>query len=622
MSSSDFSKVKVLYDVLNTTDSVRYAVVAGAQNITPSRFNAISKSTSSITFNIQTPSESTLLSRRIMIRNVMEITVNATFVQGTTPNGTLAINYGFSESLAPFPFQTALNTVQLTVNNNTISQNEKDVLFQLLRFNDRRDLARYNNTGPTMYDSYYAYQDSLGANNSPLGAWNDVAHDQDFQPRGSFRLLSITGNTPYDTTNPAVVARTIVIKFETIEPFMLSPLIWCDPKTNNQGFYGIQVLNCVFNLASDTSRILRSAQSQFLASSFGVGGLPGTAANPAFADLKCNLTNIEESQLFIQFYTRQPSDLVSARNCVPFAEYPRYLSPIGSVVPAASKNALTGVITPSVLTSINSQSISLNSIPDKLIICVRKSIGKQTLYDSDHFFPIKKIVINFNNKAGLLSSATTYDLYRMSLESGSNQTWFEFTGHANVGGALGKYPQGYNDIPLCGSLLALEMGNHIELDDVFSAGSIGQFQLQFSLDIENFSNEAFAANDLEICLITMNSGVFVLERGTSQTYTAILSRSDVLSAKSQPGMSGSDVKRLVGGGFDDIMKTIKNVAGAVGTYAPMAQQLLGSFGYGTSGGGTSGGGTSGGGVSGGGVSGGQVGCGVSGGRVKKHLTCM
>jgi hypothetical protein len=611
MSSSDFSKVKVLYDVLNTTDSVKYAVVAGAQNITPAKYDAISKSTSSITFNIQTPSESTLLGRRIMLRNVMEITIDATF-NAATPNGTLAVNYGFSESLAPFPFQTALNTCQLTINNNTISQNEKDVLFQLLRFNDRRDLARYNNTCPTMYDSYYAYQDSIGANNTPLGAWNDVAHDQDFQPRASFRLISITGNTPF-VTGSGIFPREIKIKFETIEPFMLSPLIWCDPKSNNQGFYGIQVLNCVFNLASDTSRILRSAQSAFLTSTY-----PATTPNLAFADLKCSLTEVSESQMFIQYYTRQPSDLVSARNCVPFAEYPRYLSPIGTALPAAAKNATTGIITPTKLNSINSQSISLNSIPDKLIICVRKAVGKQTLYDSDHFFPISKIVVNFNNKAGLLSSATQWDLWRMSVESGSNQTWAEYSGHAAVGGALGKYPNGYNEIPLCGSVLCLEMGNHIELDDVFSAGSIGQFQLQFQLDIENYSGEAFGVNDLEICLITMNSGVFVLERGTSQTYTAILSRSDVLSAKSQPGMAHSDVKRLVGGGWDDIMKTIKNVAGVVGQVAPMAQQALGAFGYGNSGGGTSGGGTSGGGTSGGGTSGG----GMSGGRVKRHLTCM
>jgi len=614
MSSSDFSKVKVLYDVLNTTDSVRYAVVAGAQNITPSKYNAISKSTSSVTFNIQTPSESTVIGRRFMIRNIMELTVNATFQAGVTPPETLAINYGYTESLAPFPFQTSLNTVQLTINNNTVSQNDKDVLFQLLRFNDRRDLARFNNTTPIMPDNYYSYQDAVGASNSPLGAWNDVAHDQDFQPRGSFRVLSIDGNTPY-AGGEDELTREIKIRFETIEPFMLSPLIWCDPKSNNQGFYGIQVLQIVFNLAADTSRMLRSAQGPILAKDYGASGAPGTTPNPAFADLKVALTDIEESQLFIQYYTRQPSDLVSARNCVPFAEYPRYLSPIGQTIAAATKNVNTQVITPAKVTSINSQSISLNSIPDKLIICVRKQVSKQTCYDSDHFFPITKIIVNFNNKAGLLSSATQYDLWRMSVESGSNQTWNEFSGWAATGKANGPggNPNGYNEVPLVGSVLCLEMGNHIELDDVFSAGSIGQFQLQFQIDFENYSNQSFAANDLEICLITMNSGVFVLERGTSQTYTAILSRSDVLSAKSQPGMSGSDVKRLVGGGWEDIMKTIKNVAGVVGQVAPLAQQAIGAFGYGQSGGGQSGGGQSGGGQSGGGA---------SGGRLKKHLAVM
>jgi hypothetical protein len=107
-----------------------------------------------------------------------------------------------------------------------------------------------------------------------------------------------------------------------------------------------------------------------------------------------------------------------------------------------------------------------------------------------------------------------------------------------------------------------------------------------------------------LVLITLNTGVFVLERGTSQTYTAILSRSDVLSASSMPGYKSSDVKRLVGGAMEDGYKSL------VG---------LPDIGSGTSGGGQSGGaygcGTSGGGQSGGGQSGG----GASGGRMKKHL---
>jgi hypothetical protein len=152
MSSADFSKVKVISDVLDTTDSVKYAVCKGAQNITPSVYNAISSSNSSITFNIQTPSESTVISRRIMLSATLNLNLQYVYLAGG-PANVLPFNYGSTEALAPFPLQSILNTIQMTVNNNTVSQNQRDVMFQLLRFNDRRELARYNNATPTMYDS-------------------------------------------------------------------------------------------------------------------------------------------------------------------------------------------------------------------------------------------------------------------------------------------------------------------------------------------------------------------------------------------------------------------------------------------------------------------------------------
>ena len=250
----------------------------------------------------------------------------------------------------------------------------RDVMFALQRFGDRREVERFNNAAPVGYDSYWNYADAVGASNNPLGAFNDCAMDESYQGRGVSRILSITGNTP----GPG--AKNITLVFETIEPLLLSPLIFMDPKYNNQGFYGIQVLNIIANVGA-TNRIFRSAQKT----------IGGAATNLSVSLLTPNA--FDTPQLFIQYYTRQPSDLVSARNCVPFAEYPRYLSPIGSEFKAATKNATTGVITPAKLTSINSQSISLNSIPDKLIICVRKQVSKQTVYDSDHFFPIS------NNRA-------------------------------------------------------------------------------------------------------------------------------------------------------------------------------------------------------------------------------
>lgn len=566
MSSSDFEKVCVQDDVLNTTDKVRYAVFKGGQNITPSQYNAISTSNSSITWNIQLPSESTVFSRRIMVRARIQLVITGNFA-ATAPNGSCLVNYGFASALGPFPLQSLCNTIQATINNNTVSQNQRDVMYQLLRFGSRRELARYNNSTPNMYDSYLNYQDALGTNNNPLGGWNNVGNDQDFQPRGAFALESITGNEPKGAI--ASNTRNVVVTFTTTEPLMLSPFIWCDPQSNNQGMYGVQTLNFVFNLGLP-NRIVRLANKDLFDGGIVTVSLPTQA--------------ITNAQLLMEFYTRQPSDLVSSRNVVPFAEYPRYLTPM-SALNAGVNSGL-----------VSFQSIQLNSVPDKLIICCRKILSSQTPFDSDSFLPITSISINFNNKAGLLSSATTYDLWRMSVESGSNQTFAEFTGQANVGFNVPysdvTNPQnlihGYKNIPTCGSVLCLEMGRHVELDDVYAPGSIGAFQLQFQCSFTNNTAVNIDINNqYEIVLITMNSGVFTIERGTSQTYTAILSRADVLSVSSQPSHSKSSVARLVGGSWED---SFKSLCSSIAPYAGKAEKVKDLImGDGASGGGASGG---------------------------------
>jgi hypothetical protein len=596
MSSADFSKVKVIDDVLATTDSVRYAVVKGAQNITPGKYTAISNSNSSVTWNIQTPSEATILSRRIMIRNTITLSISGTLAANS--GDALLINYGLTEALGPYPFQSLCNTIQMTINNNTISQNMRDVMFALLRFGDRRETERYNNAAPAGYDSYWNYSDAVGSNNSPFGAWNDTAMDESYQGRGVARILSISGNTPNKTGAPVV--KNVTLTFETIEPLLLSPLIFSDPKYNNQGFYGIQVMNIVANIGA-TNRILRSAQR---------------LVNNAATLLSVNLATpnaFDTPQLFIQYYTRQPSDLVPARNVVPFSEFPRFLSSGQQPIPAAIPSTLPDTIglAPGVLPSFASQTISLNSIPDRLIIFARKVLSSQTPYDADAFFPISRILVNFNNKAGLLSSATTWDLWRMSVESGSNATWAEFSGltqKSQAANATQAGVQGLSQIPTSGAPLVLSMGKHIELDDVFAPGSIGQFQLQFQVDINNFSDVAYAAGEWELVLITQNTGVFVLERGTSQTYTAILSRSDVLAASSQPGYKSSDVTRMVGGQMEDGYKDLSGMGLAGSGFAGSGFAGSGQAGSGFAGSGQAGSGQAGSGLAGSGRS-----------KMSKHL---
>ena len=148
----------------------------------------------------------------------------------------------------------------------------------------------------------------------------------------------------------------------------------------------------------------------------------------------------------------------------------------------------------------------------------------------------------------------------------------------------------------------LDYARHIQIvEDWYAPGSIGSFTLQFSLDVANYSGVNFApgtANELELVLITMNSGVMVCERGTSSIFQALLTKQMVLDASEKDVYTKSDVKRMVGGGFLDSLKSIASkVAPIAKVVAPMvfgdkgkmAADVMGALGFGQTGGGVSGG---------------------------------
>ena len=83
-------------------------------------------------------------------------------------------------------------------------------------------------------------------------------------------------------------------------------------------------------------------------------------------------------------------------------------------------------------------------------------------------------------------------------------------------------------MPTTGSLCVLEFGSDIELPDYYAPGSLGNFNLQFNVVFENYSLQAIT--DYQLVVITMNSGVFVTEKGQSSVYTGILTKQDVLEA--------------------------------------------------------------------------------------------
>jgi hypothetical protein len=174
---------------------------------------------------------------------------------------------------------------------------------------------------------------------------------------------------------------------------------------------------------------------------------------------------------------------------------------------------------------------------------------------------------------------TPEQLYRNSVQSGlANMSWDEFSGSVisccgRRDGITRPYPSapykgvganneggganpGVQFVPTTGTILVLNFAEVIQLTEEFYApGSLGSFNLQLQVTVQNNHNYNWTGDEYELVIMVMNSGVFVNERGTSSTFLGLLTKQDVLDALQQQPYSSNEVRRMVGGGFLDNIRS-------------------------------------------------------------------
>ena len=553
--SADFKTVLVKDGRLaDITDQLSYAVVSGASSNTYQQFSAVSTSSSSMTFNIQVPSENIVVSREVLLQSDIYFTINISGV----PAGETAFNYGDTDAFQAFPLNSLFTTASAQINNTNVSVNLQDILPSILRLNNNRELYRYNGMTPVLPDqAYKKFSDGVGASNNPLGDWADQSYDGDLYPRGAFPVQNMVllhnitaGGSDASPVSTNVLDTFVVTGFIRVtEPLLgLSPFVYGDATYNKQGLVGINAMSFVMNIDSSCKRFFSTASPYNFSVSLGTA----VQANP-----------FQNCRMLLNFLSTQPSDLISARNIVPYMDLPRYLSLQSSTGPLANGASST----------FNSQNIQINQLPDYFIVSVRKPMSTQTVKDSSTFLKINSISVNLNNTSGLLSSATPEDLWRMSVNNHSTQSWAEFSGSvssANNASGVGSA------VSTTGSLLILSPAYDLSLPDYLSSGSIGQYNFQFSISVTNTSGEAVTP---EICIICVNSGIFTTIAGSSNIYTGILTKQMVLDAKtgeeSMDPVSSVQYNRLVGGSMVNRIATAMKKLPLVRDYMSKAQRMTG-----------------------------------------------
>jgi len=605
---SDFKTILIEDSrIANITDKETIGVMSGASQSTFQNFPATSSSDTSIIWNIQIPSENIVIDRNLLMQSTITLTLSIAY-PGTVSSNALVFDLGLTDALQAFPLNSLCLTQQMSINNTSLTINLKDVLPMLLNLYDRRKLHRYNSMCPSLIDSFYAkYSDSLGTLNNVLSGYNNMSFDESFVPRGAYPvevknvIHSFTyGGTTYYNDSLQMIEGTsnnlwkVVLQFTTTEPFFLSP--WTNTNANNgAGLVGINNISCNFSIDSSCSRVFSTMRTYDSGTTItdangntinvytpyitniSLGATADSCSIPSgtstleeidgtdytlYTDKTAgtSISAFQNSQLLFNFLSLQPESYskISAKNVVPYMDIYRFLS---------NSTSSTSML-PFQTQTITSQSLQLSYIPDLILICVRKPMSSMSWYDSNSFLTINSISINFNNNSGILSSANQQQLFNISYRNGSGQTYYEFRGTARINyvgtltsdGAV-DYDYGLTGqgkiVSTTGSLLVLNPALDFNLPAYLTNGSIGQYNFQFTINVTNQLEQKFVP---EICTVTLNSGIFTTQLGTSAVNVGLLTKEETLKTKEQhPTIDTRDLKNFTGGslsnfGLTNVMK--------------------------------------------------------------------
>ena len=94
------------------------------------------------------PSLDTISSREVLWRSTVTLKLTVTNKAASE----LAVNYGVTDALAPFPLNSLVNVMSVTINNNAVSQNMQEPLPIIIRMVVPEELSKYNSMTPTALD--------------------------------------------------------------------------------------------------------------------------------------------------------------------------------------------------------------------------------------------------------------------------------------------------------------------------------------------------------------------------------------------------------------------------------------------------------------------------------------
>lgn len=530
-----------------------FPVLKGGEQVLYKQWGTTSVSDSSMTFQCPPPSANLYVDRRIHLK--VPCRVKITSAATTFDNAVFPAVAG-KIALRSFPIQKALETVQLTINNQAMSINIGDVLSALEHFNMDRKIKAIDLSKCATYPCAFAQEfvSLLNTARSPL-AINSSVSDQNIPKNQMFAVPVNTVTSSGGAGASSFGADGLVVDFVSCEPLFLSPLYFGDARNDDAAFYGVSSMSFTFNfngapgnrmIAIDGQGLVTTdAAARLLTMTSQIALTPGSVTN--LSAVAWSYPDDTTPQLFFQYITPQLVDRGQASAKVlnyPYYNIERYPT-AGGVATARSGATLVDL-------PINSTNVQLNSIPTKIYIFARPDNSQMQLnpFNPDCFLRLKSLNLQWANRSGLLASASRQQLYDISVRAGCTMSWADWSGDAIVGGAAGAtygaVAQGYRG---SGSVMAIDPID-LGLDSIDAPGKLDQITLQVNAVFQNISTAA--VSNATLYVVAVSAGVFTLYNGQASSLIGVLNSNDILNSHNQAGakmLNYNEARNLYGGGF-------------------------------------------------------------------------
>lgn len=536
-----------------TKNKRMYAVLQGGSDNNTKVFTTSSISNSSIQFHVPPPGN-VIVDRMVYLSIPIRLTFTGD-ATNTSPNLLLPNR----DAPRAFPLSGAMETLNMTINGLSIAINMSDVIHALTRYNTgRKDKQLYYSGTPNCPDQSQQYSDLFGGVRSPLASYGDSV-DESVMPRGGYPF-TIVSNT----------ATQAVVDMVVTEPIFLSPLLWGSYEEQSGGFVNVDSMDFNITFVNGAgNRMWSHDDSQNNVAPFFNRIISTSAQFQGFAPA----FSYPQSQPRLQFkyITPQLSDMYSVNTPSTYSYFDVLRYPT-EIPPIPYSPTYSGIQTVS-------NNIQLASIPRRMYIYARPRNTELTSTPNltDTYCGISKLEIQFENRTGLLSGASQYQLYEMSAKNGCNMSWTQWSGYpVNTTGAfgIGIANQKFGTV---GSVMCVEFGTDICLKEYEAPGMNGQFQLVVNASFYNADPSGAKDNiPLTYYIVIVNEGSLTIPGyGRALNQIGVLSKEDVLNAQRNPFVDYCDLRKINGGNFLSGLKRFgENIASVLKKSAPYVKKGL------------------------------------------------